>query len=72
MKKYTCPYCKEVQTTAQEWQTASIPNTYDLATGYTDGLNLDDIVLGDVESWSCPNCGEDLPKKITEKLFEII
>lgn len=72
MKKYTCPSCKEEQTTTYQWQTASIPYLFDLTLKSFGSMEIDDIIVGDHESWNCPNCGEKLPPKITEKLFKLL
>ena len=72
MKKYTCPSCKENQTTAYEWQIASIPCLFNLEDKKFDDFDFADMIVGEDESWNCPNCGEELPEKITEKLFKMI
>lgn len=67
-KSYTCPSCGEKQTTVRQWQTVSVSNDYSLnkeewvedSEGRADGA--------DHESFGCPNCGEDLPQEIVDKL----
>ena len=69
---YICPSCNKEQTTAYQWQTASVPCLFNLGGRKFDGFDFADMIVGEHESWTCPNCGEDLPEKITEKLFEMI
>ena len=66
MKFYICPNCKERQTTVHEWITVSIAIEFNLRTKKSNyGVRHEG---GDHEAWSCPTCGQDLPRKISKKL----
>ena len=72
MKKYICPSCNKEQTTAYQWQTASVPYLLNLEDREFEPFDSTDMIIGEHESWTCPNCGEELPVKITEELFKIL
>ncbi len=62
---YTCPHCKEKQTSVVMWQTASESWEYDLETKEGEFTGSEG---GDFESWNCPSCGEGLPITLVEDL----
>lgn len=66
MKKYICPHCKEKQTSVIEWQTVSMATEFNLKTKeFESGINKEG---GDHEAWVCPECGEELPEELCEKI----
>jgi len=62
---YVCPHCKKEQNTILRWQTASVCDEIDLDNGNYDDV---DMVYGDFEKYSCPECGKDLPFELAEQL----
>lgn len=66
---YICPSCKKEQTTAIEWQTESIAYEFNLKSGESTNI---DSTSGDHEAWVCPNCKEDLPFKVHEKITKML
>ena len=64
IKGYTCPYCSKKQKTIIEWQICSVgyERIADDTNDYLD--STPEIVGGDFESYSCPNCKEELPMDI--------
>jgi len=68
MKSYKCPACKKKQTTVIQWQSVSIAFDYRLSDG--DCEEVDRSSNGDHESWTCPECGEDLPINLSHKIRE--
>ena len=63
--KYVCPFCKKEQKSVVQWQTASVAYEFNLETKDSEEV---DRVSGDHEAWTCPSCGEDLPKGITKQV----
>ena len=69
MKSYICPHCKEKQTTVIQWQDTLIAYEFDLKSGESEKV---DEIVGEHESFACPACGKDLPRKLNEKFWKII
>jgi len=53
-----CTNCEKELKSIVEWQTVS--NAYEYSAENPDGVAIDTIG-GDIESYACPHCGEDLP-----------
>jgi len=64
---YVCPGCGEKETSVRQWQTISIGTEFDLEKDEFDHVNRKEIV-GNHESFSCPECGYDLGDDLIEKL----
>lgn len=64
-KSYVCPSCKKKQNAVLESVTASVIYEIDLN---TEDEREYDTILGERESFVCPNCHQDLDSKIIEKL----
>ena len=67
MKSYICPNCGKKKTTAIQWQTTSVPYIYNLETGEYE-MDMRRSVAGEIEAWSCPDCGDDFGNEFVEKL----
>ena len=65
-KSYICPYCKKRQTSIIKWQTASISYNYDIK---TEEWKKDEEIVGDLESYNCPNCEGELPYNLIENFI---
>ena len=67
IKNYICPACKEKQDIIVCWETCSVGWNYDLE---NENYEQQDISSGDLESYACPSCGNDLPNKLAEKILK--
>ena len=56
-----CPHCKTTITMVIEWQTCSVGYLRSLDKDDDFISNLPEIIGGDYENISCPNCKETLP-----------
>ena len=65
MKSYKCPACGEKQLSVLQWQTVSIAFEFQFSSGESAEFNREG---GEHEAWACPDCGEDLPAKLSEKI----
>lgn len=65
-KTYTCPYCKEEQTTVIEW--ANILTAFERNLSTKDIKQVDKCDGPEHASWSCPSCGKRLSDGFVREL----
>jgi len=70
MKSYKCPACKETQRTVLSWENAPIAYEVNLQTGKNVGSKIDGT--SEFQQFSCPGCGENLPKYMERKISKML
>jgi len=65
MKTFKCPSCGKQQTHVLQWQTYSKCFEVNLETNAYDEI---EDVAGNIEEHHCPNCHEELPDDLVEKI----
>ena len=70
MENYICPHCKEKQNSITQWETISVAYEFDLKNG--DSVKIGEGSNSEHEKFSCPNCGEKLPEKMSFKIWDTI
>ena len=63
---FVCPHCDHNQTEVNQVQKVWQYSLIDLKDGELTGE--EDTQGGDIEGYTCPECGEDLPQKLVNLL----